>query len=87
MQVGVWAGKTGKIWFDDVKVQPGGFVNILRRQSTPLVVTSEDGKTTYAEEKDFAKVADPKLGNDPNPGYLDLRTTMPRWWPFQPAAR
>ena len=77
VQVGVWGGKTGKIWWDDVKVQPGGFVNILRRESLPLTVTSEDGKTTYVEEKDFSKVADPKVGNDPRPGYWTIAHEAP----------
>lgn len=70
LYLGCWNGKAGKIWWDDVKIEPGGFVNVIRRDSTPLTVTSLDGKTTYAEGKDFAKVADPKLAFDPNPGYF-----------------
>jgi hypothetical protein len=72
LYLGSWGGKGGKIWWSDVKIEPGGFVNIIRRDSLPLSITSEDGKTTYAEGKDFAKVADTKMLNDPNPGYFTI---------------
>ena len=70
LYVGSWNGKKGKAWFDDIRIEPAGFVNVIRRDSTPLKVTSEDGQTVYTEGKDFDRVADPKLGNDPNPGYF-----------------
>jgi hypothetical protein len=67
--IGTWAGnKTGKIWIADVKVEPAGFVNVLRRDGTPLKVTSKDGTTTYVEGKDFDEIKDPRLGNDPRLG-------------------
>ena len=66
--IGSYGPKSGKVWYSDVKIEPAGFVNLLRRDSLPLTVTSADGKTTYVEGKDFAKIADPKLGNDPKPG-------------------
>ena len=73
-EVSIYAGsyspKAGKIWWGDVKIEPAGFVNIIRRDDLPLTITSEDGKTTYNEGKDFSAVKDPKLGNDPNPGYF-----------------
>ena len=68
--IGSWNAKKGKVWFDDIQVEPAGFVNITRRESTPLKVTSTDGQTVYTEGKDFNRVVDPKLGNDPNPGYF-----------------
>ena len=70
LYLGTWSSNGGKIWWDDVKIEQGGFVNIIRRDSLPLTITSEDGKTTYEEGKDFAKVVDPKLLNDPDPGYF-----------------
>lgn len=70
LYIGCWNGKKGKVWFDDVRIEPAGFVNVLRRDSLPLKITSADGKTVYAEGKDFAAVVDPKLGHDPNPGYF-----------------
>ena len=77
LSVGAWEGKAGKIWFDDVKIQPGGFVNVIRRDSLPLTVTSEDGKTTYVEGKDFSKVVDPLFMMDPNPGYFTIGHVQP----------
>ena len=68
-------GGTG--WFDDCKIEPGGFINIIRRDDLPLKVTSEDGKTTYEEGKDFSKVEDPKYLNDPNPGYFTILHEQP----------
>lgn len=72
LMIGTWAPKAGKLWLADVKLEPNGFVNILRRDSLPLTITSEDGQTTFEEGKDFTSVADPKLLNDPNPGYYTI---------------
>lgn len=68
---GSWGGTTGKIWFDDLKLEPGGFVNLIRREAAPLKLTSEDGKTIYEEGKDVAPVKDPKMGNVKWPGLYD----------------
>jgi len=65
---GVWGGRRGTIWWDDVHVEPAGFVNLLRRGGTPLTITSEDGKTEFSEGSDVEKIADTKLGNDPYEG-------------------
>ena len=70
LAVGRWGTKGGIIWIDDVKIEPGGFVNVLRRPSLPLTVTSPDGKTTFEEGKDFSQVVDPKLLKDPREGYF-----------------
>jgi hypothetical protein len=70
LYVGTWNGKAGKVWFDDIRIEPAGFVNVLRRESLPLTVRSLDGKTTFEEGKDFGRVADHKLDYDPNPGYF-----------------
>jgi hypothetical protein len=77
---GTWGTRHGKIWWEDVRVEPAGFVNILRRDGTPLTVKSEDGKIIYIEEKDFEKIVDPKLGNDPYTGCFTA-------WHEQPAVR
>ncbi|MGA2064883.1 MAG: hypothetical protein ABSG86_07940 [Thermoguttaceae bacterium] len=73
-EVGIYLGsynaKGGKIWWSDVRIEPGGLVNVIRRPSLPLTVTSEDGKTVYIEGQDFSGAKDPKLGHDPNPGYF-----------------
>ncbi|MBA3708586.1 MAG: hypothetical protein H0W83_07195 [Planctomycetes bacterium] len=57
--MGTWDGGAGTMWWDDVRIEPAGFINVIRRDSLPLTVTSEDGTATYDEGKDFAKVADP----------------------------
>ncbi len=61
--LGVWGGTSGRIWWDDVRLGPGGLVNTVRRAGAPLTMTSADGKVEYAEGRDFANAADPKLGN------------------------
>jgi len=58
----------GKIWWADARIEPAGLVNVLRRDGTPVRVTSEDGKTQYKEGQDFGPVSDPKLGKDPGLG-------------------
>jgi hypothetical protein len=62
LYAGVWAGKSGKVWIDDLHLEELALVNVLRRPGCPLRVTSEDGKTEFTEGKDFAPIADPKLG-------------------------
>jgi hypothetical protein len=74
---GTWSGKSGKTWWSDLTIEPGGFVNLIRRDSAPLTITSDDGKTTYVEGKDFANVADPKLNNDDKPGHFTLWHAAP----------
>lgn len=65
LYLGTWAGQTGALWWDDVRLEPAGFMNILRREGTPLRITSEEGSTVYEEGRDFAVIRDPKLGMDP----------------------
>ena len=50
---GVWDGKSGKVWIDDLAVEPVGLVNPLQRPGTPITVTSADGKTRYERGKDW----------------------------------
>jgi hypothetical protein len=58
--LGSWAGKNGKLWWDDVSVQEIGLVNVLRRPGCPVTVRGEDG-TTYDEEHDYQRIVDPIL--------------------------
>ena len=80
LYIGTWGATKGNIWFDGVKLEPAGFVNILRRDGAPLVVKSEDGKTVYDEGKDFDKIIDPKMGNEPFAGSYNA-------WHEQPTIR
>ena len=68
LYLGVWGGKGGKIWWDDVRVEPGGLVNVVRREGAPLRAASADGQTVYREGRDFQNARDPKLGMIPWPG-------------------
>ncbi|MFB3890991.1 MAG: hypothetical protein ACE15C_03090 [Phycisphaerae bacterium] len=83
LMIGRWDGKSGKIWYADVQLEPGGFVNIIRRESLPLKVTSavppnaDVVPTQYVEGKDFSEVRDPKLLNDPRPGYYTIWHDVP----------
>ncbi|MCH5373644.1 MAG: hypothetical protein JJ992_06680, partial [Planctomycetes bacterium] len=58
---GVWGGKDGRFWLDDLKIEEVGLVNVLRRPGTPLSVRDESSGTVYEEGRDFAPVSDPKL--------------------------
>ena len=58
--LGTWSGKSGKIWWDDLKVEEMALVNVLRRPGCPVTVKGEDG-TVYTEGKDYAKVIDYNL--------------------------
>ncbi len=62
LYLGVWGGKGGKIWWDDVRIEPAGLVNVVRRKGAPLSVKSLDGKVAYLEGRDFAAIHDPLLG-------------------------
>jgi hypothetical protein len=70
LYVGMWGGKSGTLWVDDLAFEEVSLVNVLRREGCPLVVASEDGKTTFAEGRDFEPVADPRLGQVPYAGQF-----------------
>ncbi len=78
LYLGTWGGKDGKIWWDNLQIEPAGLVNVLRRGGTPLTMVSMDGRTVYVEGKDFARIADPKLGNIPWPGEYTAWHDQPR---------
>jgi hypothetical protein len=60
LYLGSWYGKDGKMWWDDLKVEEIGLVNVLRRPGTPVTVRGENG-TVYQEGQDYAKIVDPLL--------------------------
>lgn len=69
--IGVWGGKGGTIWWDDVKVEPGGLVNLVRRPGAPFTVRTQDGRE-LKEHQDYDGAVDPKLGNNQWLGDFDL---------------
>jgi len=58
---GIWGGKAGKFWLDDLSIEEVGFVNVLRRDGTPIRVVAEGSGTLYEEGRDFAAISDPQL--------------------------
>ena len=67
----------GKGTVTDVKVEPAGMLLILKRKWLPFKVTSEDGKTEYAEGKDFKEVLDAPLQIKPFPGEFPIDHAAP----------
>jgi hypothetical protein len=74
---GLWGGRSGTFWVDDLALEEQGLVNVLRRDGCPLVVRSADGQTVYEEGKDFLPVRDSRLGNDPHAGSYAFRHAGP----------
>ena len=68
LYAGSWGGGKGTLWMDDLKIEAGGFVNLIRRPSLTFKITSEDGATTFEEGKDFSTVRDAKFLNVRWPG-------------------
>jgi len=61
----------------NIRIEPAGMLLIIRRDRIPLTVTSEDGKTTYVEGKDFKPVADPIVAVRPFPGEFPFDHPAP----------
>ena len=60
LYLGSWYGKDGKLWWDDLRVEEIGLVNVLRRPGCPVTVRGEDG-VLYAEGRDYDRIVDPLL--------------------------
>lgn len=56
---------------EDLSIEPTGLLMVLRRDLTPLVVTSEDGKTVYEEGRDFEPVRDPVIASSEGEMTMD----------------
>ncbi|MEM1989753.1 MAG: hypothetical protein QW782_03850, partial [Candidatus Bathyarchaeia archaeon] len=59
--VGVWGGRSGKIYLDNLRIEEVGLLNVLRRQGTPITVRSEDTGIIYEEGRDYAPIVDPVM--------------------------
>ncbi len=57
---GTWGARSGRLWLDDWTVEEVGPLNVLHRPGTPVTVCSEDGTTTYVEDRDYAPLEDPR---------------------------
>ena len=60
LYLGTWGGTTGKIWWDDLRVDEIALVNMLRRPGCPVTVRGDDG-TIYTEGADYVHLVDPML--------------------------
>jgi len=60
LYLGSWSGNAGKLWWDDLRIEEIGLVNVLRRPGCPVTVRGEDG-AAYEEGRDFERVVDPLL--------------------------
>lgn len=74
---GTWGGRGGQLWMDDLQLEETAFVNLLRRDGCPLVVSDEQGKT-YVEGQDFAELVDAKMGQVPWQGGYEVWHEPPR---------
>ncbi|HEU4751539.1 MAG TPA: hypothetical protein VFU47_00440, partial [Armatimonadota bacterium] len=77
LYLGVWGGRGGALWLDDLRLEEVGLVNLVRREGCPLEVRGADG-TLYEEGKDFQPVQDPKLGTVPWRGDYSLYHEAPK---------
>jgi hypothetical protein len=55
---GVWGGRSGRLWLDDLAIEEIGPLNVLHRPGTPVTVRSGDGSRTYVEGRDYAPLVD-----------------------------
>jgi hypothetical protein len=54
---GIWGGKTGRFWLDDLQVREYcSLADIVRRDGTPLALRSADRQAAFVEGVDFAKL-------------------------------
>ena len=72
LYAGLWGGRQGTLWLDDLEFEELSLVNVLRRDGCPLRVSSDDGKVVYREGQDFEPVIDPKLGRVPYEGEYEF---------------
>ena len=70
LYAGIWGGTGGKLWLDTLSIEPVPTLNVLRRETLPLVVAAEDGHP-YQEGRDYRPVRDPKLGRSAWIGSYD----------------
>ena len=74
----------GTMWMSEFTVEPAGIMNVLRRDNTPFVMTSEDGLTTYEEGVDYTDAEDPNIRGGNFDGAVDpyikiLNTGRSQW--------
>ena len=63
ISVGVWEGKQGRFWLDDLRLEEVGLINVLRRPGTPVTVLGETNGVVYEEGRDYSEIFDPELNH------------------------
>lgn len=80
LYVGVWGGRRGKFWLDDLRLEETALLNVLTRPSTPVRVRSEASGYPYEVGQDYEPVVDPgfdfRFDRDPPPIRLAPRTRI-----------
>ena len=76
LYLGVWGGRTGSCWVDDVRLEAVAFLNAVRRDGAPVSLTGSDGNL-LAEGAGIERIQDPKMGAEPWPGSFDVYHTPP----------
>ena len=74
---GVWGGTTGTIAWRNAKIEETAFVNLIRRDGAPLVVTDAEGKP-LVEGRDFEQLIDPHSGTAPWKGSFEVYHEPPK---------
>ncbi len=59
---GLWGAQSGKMWWDDLKVEEANFVNLIRREGAPLNISHQYLDVMIREGIDFDTLVDKKLG-------------------------
>ena len=57
LYIGVWGGRSGRLWVDDVHVVDVGIPGVLRRKGCPFTVRDAVSGRIYEEGRDYAPVA------------------------------
>jgi len=74
--IGVGEGTQGKFWLNNVRIDCVPTLNILRRKSLPIKIASAD--MFYEEGRDFQRIVDPHLGQEPWRGAYGVYHQAPQ---------
>ena len=77
LYIGAWDGGTGWFECDDVAIEEVPFLNLVRREGTPLVLKTAEGNT-LEEGTDFEQLVDPLMGTEPYGGCYTVYHEPPR---------
>ena len=68
---GVWDRADGTLYWRNWKIEEVGLLNVLRRDGTPCTVSIDHGRQCV-ENRDYDRIVDPRMGNDPWPGEYQV---------------